>query len=103
MSPALRVIAALRKLPHSRRVDRHLDACAAHEVLYRQLDPGLPRLRISHVLGMAALPNFRPDLTDAGRERVHAAVFGHDDGWSTMAPPVLDHLDLVQRGAETVH
>ncbi|WP_165491189.1 hypothetical protein [Lichenihabitans psoromatis] len=38
----------------------HFDACMAHAVQHRLFDRASPKLRLSHVVGMRALPVVKP-------------------------------------------
>lgn len=61
---ALWLVRILRRLPHSYAFDRHLDNCAAHEVLDRAFDERLPELSVAHVLRRKPLPKvefFEPE------------------------------------------
>jgi hypothetical protein len=53
---ALTLIRLLRPLLRGRKLQSHLDDCAAYEVLIRAFKPYLPPLRPVHVFGLAALP-----------------------------------------------
>jgi hypothetical protein len=64
MSLALIAIKMLRKLPHSRGVDRHLDDCAALEILHGAFPMQHPSLRITQVIGAISLPDLQPSLAD---------------------------------------
>lgn len=55
-SIALWAVRVLRKLPHTRRLDKHLDDCAEVEIL-RLAFPERPALSIAHVVGAIALPS----------------------------------------------
>jgi hypothetical protein len=67
---ALLAIKILRRLPHSERIGRHLDRCAALAVFYAPFGEGVPELRLGHVLGLVPLPSVVPgsaDLSDHQR------------------------------------
>lgn len=73
MALAIQVVRLLRKLPRTRRFDRHLDDCAALDVLYGPWDSALPSLQLSHVVRLAKLPSFQPAEAQPVGERTNAA------------------------------
>jgi hypothetical protein len=73
---AITLIKILRPIFPNHRMQRHLTACAAYEVLDRAFEPYLPALRKRHVLGLAPLPR-RADTNIIAHpmlKRVHASV-----------------------------
>lgn len=59
-SLALWIVRIARRLPHSAKFSRHLDECAALEVLHIAFDSEFPSLRASHVFGLLPLPDLQP-------------------------------------------
>ena len=55
-TPTLRLIRLLRRLPRTKRFNRHLADCEAHEVLHQAEDHRVPYLTVRHVLRLDALP-----------------------------------------------
>jgi hypothetical protein len=93
---ALWAIRVLRKFPHTARFDRHLDNCAAHEVVYAPYNPDLPPLRVSQVFGFSSLPNPFPSLPNAASHGIDSAVLRFDRYRRTKAPIVVNGIHIVK-------
>lgn len=74
---ALWAVRVLRKFPHSRRFDRHLDDCAAVAVLNLAF-PERPPLRLAHVMRAVALPDLQPSPVDMEPERFQLTVITNE-------------------------
>lgn len=90
MSVALNVVRLLRRLPHTARFDRHLDNCAAYEVLYRTSDPALPPLKITQALGLVPIGSFYTTEPDVMRKGVHLTVVSDNSRRSGVEYEPLD-------------
>ncbi len=88
MTVALIAIRILRKLPHSRRFERHLDDCTALEILHTAFPSMYQALILAHVIRSIPLPDLdscridmepeslevgiRTNQVDRGREAIKA-------------------------------
>ena len=97
---ALAAIRILRKLPRTASFDAHLTDCAALAVLYGPMDESLEKLRLAHVVRLAALPNFVPSLSDTSNERIESTVSRYDSGRSKMTPVVIDCAKIFQNRSQ---
>ena len=77
MSLALWAVRMLRKLPHTRQFDRHLDDCAAVQILRRAF-PERPPLRLAHVIGTAPLPSLQPSFVNLEPKRLKLTVITNE-------------------------
>ena len=95
MTISLRAIRILRWLPHSARVDRHLDRCAALAVLYAPFGDNVKPLRLAHVLGLIPLPGFLPGEVEVSGVRVDSVFSDYNLG-SDSTPVILDRSDFIK-------
>ena len=102
MSVALWVVKIIRKLAHSRRLDTHLDHCAALEVFYGQFNENSPPLRLSHVFGITPLPAPNEGSFDVGGQRVHIAMLTGHIHTGRKTPEILKSRHLKHR-SQSLH
>lgn len=102
MNTSLLAVRIARHLPFASKFSEHLDRCAALEVLYRPFDPNLPRLRLSHVFGLARLPDMRICLANPHNQRIDFSVDGDDVADDRLTPSV-DNAISRKDGRHTLH
>jgi hypothetical protein len=103
MSLPLWTIKILQMLPQPQLVRAHLSDCAAHEVLYRKLDPALPALRFIDVFRFGKKISGAERLLDRHGSRIEAPMQRCEVTRAVTAPTVVYGVQFGQKRVKPLH